>query len=94
MKRSCGGKFTVDAADGVRLALHCVPASPPSAMEVILTNGCRQLAHAFGGGDVTFRECGIATGFEENYTHERLILSKPASREIWPMLACWMKERL
>ncbi|MGC8490276.1 MAG: alpha/beta fold hydrolase [Syntrophobacteraceae bacterium] len=56
--------------------------------------GCRQLAHAFGGKDVTFRKCGIATGFEEDYTHERLILSKPASREIWPMLACWMKERL
>ncbi|MFZ0931218.1 MAG: alpha/beta fold hydrolase [Syntrophobacteraceae bacterium] len=57
-------------------------------------DGCRVLAEAFGGPDVTFHTCGTATGFAENYTHNRLILSKPASREIWPMLASWMAARL
>jgi oxygen-independent coproporphyrinogen-3 oxidase len=58
------------------------------------SEGCRRLAHSFGGGDITYHMCGIATGFAEDYTHDRLILSKPASREIWPMMAAWMKERL
>ncbi len=58
------------------------------------SEGCRQLAYAFSGPDITFHLCGIATGFSENYKHDRLILSKPASREIWPMLADWMNKRL
>lgn len=58
------------------------------------SEGCRQLAYAFSGQDITFQECGTATGFTENYTHDRLILSKPASLEIWPTLAAWMKKRL
>jgi oxygen-independent coproporphyrinogen-3 oxidase len=56
--------------------------------------GCRKLAFGFKGPDITFHQCGVATGFSENYTHGRLILSKPASLEIWPMLAQWMGKRL
>ncbi|MGC9197081.1 MAG: alpha/beta fold hydrolase [Syntrophobacteraceae bacterium] len=57
------------------------------------TEGCRRLAYGFKGPDIGFHQCGVATGFLENYTHGRLILSKPASLEIWPMLAEWMGKR-
>ena len=55
--------------------------------------GCRKLAYGFSGPDIEFHLCGIETGFTENYSHDRLVLSKPASREIWPMVARWMEKR-
>lgn len=56
-------------------------------------DGCRLLANGFGGQDITFHPCGTETGFSEDFTHDRLLLSKPASLEIWPMLAAWMEKR-
>lgn len=54
--------------------------------------GCQLLAHSFGGDDVTFLHCGKADGYQEDYTHDRLILSKPASHEIWPLIDAWLSK--
>lgn len=57
------------------------------------SSGCRQIADAFGGRDVQFLECGLAAGHSEDFTHDRLLLSKPASVQIWPMVSNWLTSR-
>jgi oxygen-independent coproporphyrinogen-3 oxidase len=53
-------------------------------------SGCLELAESFGGQHVQFQQCGRASGYSEDYAHDRLILSKPASAEIWPMVSEWL----
>lgn len=57
-------------------------------------NGCLELAEAFGGQKVQFQQCGRASGYSEDYTHDRLILSKTASVQIWPMISAWLTSNL
>ena len=56
------------------------------------SDGCRHLVHAFGGGDKTFYHCSLQEGYAEDYTHDRIIISRPASREIWPKVHAWMRK--
>lgn len=56
------------------------------------TRGCQELAESFGGNQVQFQQCGRASGYAEDYTHDRLILSKSASVQIWPMISEWLSE--
>jgi oxygen-independent coproporphyrinogen-3 oxidase len=57
-------------------------------------NGCLKLAEAFGGQKVQFQQCGRASGYSEDYTHDRLILSKTASAQIWPVVSAWLSSNL
>ncbi|MGH7279719.1 MAG: alpha/beta fold hydrolase [Candidatus Rokuibacteriota bacterium] len=52
--------------------------------------GCRALFDALGTADKAFVECGTAHGFAEDYTHARLIASRPAREEIWPLVRDWL----
>ncbi|MGP1630194.1 MAG: alpha/beta fold hydrolase, partial [Giesbergeria sp.] len=52
--------------------------------------GCEALLQAFGGSDNSFVLCGRAQGFAEDYTHDRILLSRPASRELWPRIGTWL----
>lgn len=52
--------------------------------------GCEALLQAFGGSDKSFVLCGVAQGFSEDYTHARILLSRAASREIWPLIGTWL----
>ncbi|WP_160288463.1 alpha/beta fold hydrolase [Pseudomonas knackmussii] len=56
-------------------------------------SGCQTLVRAFDAGDASFRLCGNATGFREDYSHNRLVLSRNASLELWPLIADWMAQR-
>ncbi|MBV8681027.1 MAG: alpha/beta fold hydrolase [Aquitalea sp.] len=55
--------------------------------------GCRQLLASFGSQDKCFQLCDRQHGFSEDYGHDRLLLSKNASKEIWPLLADWLQQR-
>lgn len=55
-------------------------------------DGCRALAHAFGG-PATFHLCGKSQGFLEDYTHNRIVLSRSASLEIWPLVSRWLQSQ-
>nr|WP_315244373.1 alpha/beta fold hydrolase [uncultured Albidiferax sp.] len=55
--------------------------------------GCHKLMQAFGSHDRSFEICGKAQGYLEDYTHHRLILSRNARKEIWPLVALWLRER-
>jgi pimeloyl-ACP methyl ester carboxylesterase len=52
--------------------------------------GCRALFDALGSPDKQFVECAVAQGFAEDYTHARIIASRAARQEIWPMLRDWL----
>ncbi|WP_236175630.1 alpha/beta fold hydrolase [Pseudomonas pseudonitroreducens] len=53
--------------------------------------GCEALVKAFGGNDARLELFGLATGAREDYSHNRLLLSRNASQEIWPRIADWLK---
>ena len=55
--------------------------APPSA--------CRSLLDALGGEDHTLITCGRRHGFSENFSHDRVLVSSAAQREIWPLIADW-----
>ncbi|WP_371231000.1 alpha/beta fold hydrolase [Pseudomonas sp. QE6] len=52
--------------------------------------GCEALVKAFGGRDAALELFGLATGAREDYSHNRLLLSRNASLEIWPRIAQWL----
>ena len=56
-------------------------------------DGCRALVSAYGGADTSFRLCGTSQGFLEDYTHNRLVLSRNAKLEIWPVISSWLHFR-
>lgn len=37
-----------------------------------------------------WQECGLNSGFEEDYSHARLVSSRAAAREIWPQVEHWL----
>ncbi|WP_205746258.1 alpha/beta fold hydrolase [Dyella amyloliquefaciens] len=55
--------------------------------------GCATLVSGFAGTDHTYRLCGRDQGFREDYTHDRLILSRNAARETWPLVEQWLAVR-
>nr|WP_315188688.1 alpha/beta fold hydrolase [uncultured Albidiferax sp.] len=55
--------------------------------------GCHKLIQAFGSTDRSFEICGKAQGYLEDYTHNRLILSRSAHKEIWPLVEQWLRNR-
>lgn len=55
--------------------------------------GCEALVKAFGGDDAHLELFGLATGAREDYSHNRLLLSRNASQEIWPRIAQWLSRR-
>ncbi|OGU00198.1 MAG: hypothetical protein A2085_00750 [Gemmatimonadetes bacterium GWC2_71_10] len=54
---------------------------------------CEQLLAACGSSDRTFRVCGRATGFSENFDHNRVLVSRGARAEVWPLIADWLEQR-
>ncbi|MES1955495.1 alpha/beta fold hydrolase [Salinisphaera hydrothermalis] len=54
--------------------------------------GCRRFIEAIGSSDKTFWLAGRAEGFETDYDHPGIVVSKPARREIWPRIAAWLAE--
>jgi predicted alpha/beta hydrolase len=54
---------------------------------------CAELLHASGSADRTFRRCGRAEGFAEDFNHDRLVISTAARRQVWPLIAEWMEAR-
>ncbi|MGI9332603.1 MAG: alpha/beta fold hydrolase [Gammaproteobacteria bacterium] len=55
--------------------------------------GCEAFLNRLGGVDKTFVECSRAKGFSEDFTHDRVILSQGAAREIWPLIEDWIGQR-
>ncbi len=52
---------------------------------------CRRLLDRLGAPEKTFREFGTRTGCSEDFSHAGLVVSRAASREVWPELLAWME---
>jgi pimeloyl-ACP methyl ester carboxylesterase len=55
--------------------------------------GCQRLYDWLGSRDKQLVVCGRATGFAEDYGHARLIASRAAWQEIWPVILTWLQAR-
>ncbi len=53
-------------------------------------SGCRLFLDAFQNESNTFLVCGQETGFNEDFNHSRVILSRNAEKEIWPLVLDWI----
>jgi pimeloyl-ACP methyl ester carboxylesterase len=56
-------------------------------------HGCHRLYELAGSHDKRFVVCGKDSGFAEDYGHTRIIASRAAWQQIWPMIPHWMRER-
>ncbi|PWB81156.1 MAG: hypothetical protein C3F08_02665 [Candidatus Methylomirabilota bacterium] len=56
--------------------------------------GCRRLYHALGGQDKQMVFCAKSEGYAEDYSHARIMTSRPAQREIWPIISEWLVKRV
>ena len=52
--------------------------------------GCEALHDHLGGADTRYVECGPGTGFGTAYGHAGVLCSRPASREVWPLILEWI----
>lgn len=55
--------------------------------------GCERLYDVLGSRDKQFVLCGTSAGFAEEYDHTRIIASRAAGQEIWPVILTWMRAR-
>ena len=55
--------------------------------------GVEKLHRSIGSTDKTFAIFGKAHGHLEDYTHARLISSRNASVDVWPLIGEWLLER-
>ena len=54
--------------------------------------GCQLFLNAFQNPKNQFLLCGKETGFKEDYNHSRVLRSRNAAEEIYPLVLEWMKE--
>ena len=54
---------------------------------------CRKLFDQYGGTEKQFVLLGRQEGFSDDYGHIEMIVSKPAAREVWPLVAYWLQEQ-
>lgn len=55
--------------------------------------GCRRLYNALGGPDKQMVLCAKSEGYGEDYSHARIITSRRAQQEIWPIISEWLVKR-
>lgn len=55
-------------------------------------SGCKKLYENLGGNDKTFIVCGKAAGCLEDYTHARVVSSRNASIDVWPVVGKWLTD--
>ena len=54
------------------------------------TQGCQLLFNDFDNSKNVFREYSLSNGDLEDYSHSRILNSRPATKEIWPTVAAWI----
>ncbi|WP_152226312.1 alpha/beta fold hydrolase [Pseudomonas sp. SCB32] len=85
---SLSGFDYLTALQGVELPVLGVAGSGDTFIAPVV--GCEALVKAFGGAQATLELFGLATGAREDYSHNRLLLSRNASLEIWPHIGQWL----
>lgn len=55
-------------------------------------SGCRAFLAAFANDQNQFLLASKSNGFEENYTHSRILHSRTASQELYPLVLAWLQQ--
>lgn len=53
--------------------------------------GCQKFLDAFQNPQNQLLFCGKSTGYLENYSHDRILHSSSARKEIWPKVLEWIE---
>ena len=56
-------------------------------------SGCRELFDSLGTLEKTFIHCGVESGHAEDFTHARLVSSRGAAADVWPVVRDWLRAR-
>lgn len=57
-------------------------------------SGCRKFLYSFGNLDNQLLVCGKETGFKEDYNHGRVLHSRAAREEIYPIVLDWLNSSI
>lgn len=52
----------------------------------------KRLVEAYGGTRKQFHELSVASGYQNNYGHVDMVVSKQAAQEVWPALERWLRD--
>ncbi len=55
-------------------------------------SGCRRIHESLGSSSRKFILASKANNFQEDYNHARVISSRSASKDVWPLVADWIQE--
>ncbi len=55
--------------------------------------GCERFVGHFASTDRTFLKAGTHNGFEVDFDHPGIVISKPARAQIWPLVRDWLDAR-
>ena len=56
------------------------------------TLGCQSLFNDFDNPANVFREYSLSNGDLDDYSHSRILNSRPATKEVWPTVAAWIEK--
>ncbi len=72
------------------LPMPCLMLAASADRFIAPVSGCLRLYQHYGAADKRFEVCGVETGFIENYSHARLVSSRSAAQDVWPLIADWV----
>ena len=79
-----------DYWEGIRRATPPLLTFAAANDEMDPVSGCRFMFDAYGASDKEWVLLGLEQGFSKDYGHIEMIVSKEASREVWPRIARWL----
>tara|TARA_R110002051_G_scaffold298141_1_gene364908 strand:+ start:1923 stop:2882 length:960 start_codon:yes stop_codon:yes gene_type:complete len=56
------------------------------------TQGCQSLFNDFDNPINVFREYSLSNGDLDDYSHSRILNSRPATKKVWPTVAAWIEK--
>ncbi len=80
-------------AELANIQIPCLSLAAGNDHFIAPSSGCLKLNNAMGSKIKKFMVCGLSESFSEDYTHTRIIASRNASKEIWPLIAEWINHR-
>ena len=75
------------------LTVPCLALAADGDHFIAPTTGIKKIHEAYGASDKTFTVFGKDQGHLENYTHARLVSSRNASIDVWPLVGEWLQKR-
>lgn len=79
-----------DYWEGIRGATVPLLTFAAASDEMDPVDGCRFMFDAYGADEKQWVLLGASEGFCKDYGHIEMIVSKEASREVWPRIASWL----